>query len=106
MSCAEVWIEYPLKYFASHEVNTLLGNINKHMQPDRSFEDHYPKVRDRLFCSKNLCDAVKFNPLNANPTKWSNTLKQFVAKLQTNCLSVFDHFLKLALKGLNIVLGQ
>ena len=42
----------------------------------------------------------QFNPLNANPTKWSNTLKQFVANLPTNCLSVFDHFAGLALKGL------
>ena len=42
-----------------------------------------------------------FNPLNANPTKWSNTFKQFVAKLPKNCLSVFDHFVGLALKGLN-----
>ena len=41
-----------------------------------------------------------FNPLNANPTKWSNTLKQFVRNLPTSCLSVFDHFVKLALKGL------
>ena len=32
------------------------------------------------------------NPLSANPTKWSNTLK---------LLSVFDHFVGLALKGLN-----
>ena len=40
------------------------------------------------------------NPLSANPTKWSNTLKQFVGKLPTNCLSVFDHFVGLALKGL------
>ena len=40
------------------------------------------------------------NPLSANPTKWSNTLKQFVGKLPTNCLSVFDHFVELALKGL------
>ena len=37
------------------------------------------------------------NPLSANPTKWSNTVKQFVG----NCLSVFDHFVKLALKGLS-----
>ena len=35
-----------------------------------------------------------FNPLSANPTKWSNTLKQL---LPTNCLSVFEHFLGLAL---------
>ena len=40
------------------------------------------------------------NPLSANPTKWSNTLKQFVGNLLTNCLSVFDHCVKLALKQL------
>ena len=32
------------------------------------------------------------NPLSANPTKWPNTVKQFVGKMPTNCLSVFDHF--------------
>ena len=42
------------------------------------------------------------NPLSAKFIKWSNTLKQFVGKLPTNCLSVFDHFSGLALKGLNI----
>ena len=41
-----------------------------------------------------------FNSLSANPEKWSNTLKQFVGNLPTNCLSVFDHFMSLALKGL------
>ena len=40
------------------------------------------------------------NPLSANATKWSNALKQFVGNLATNCLSVFDHFVGLALKGL------
>ena len=40
------------------------------------------------------------NPLSANPTKLSNTLKQFVSKLPTNWLSVFDHFAGLALKVL------
>ena len=43
----------------------------------------------------------EFNPLNANPTKWPNILKQFVGKLPTNCLSVFGHFVNLALKGLS-----
>ena len=43
-----------------------------------------------------------FSPLSANPTKWSNTLKQFVGNLPTNCLSVFDHFMNLALKGLKV----
>ena len=46
---------------------------------------------------------IPLNPLNANPTKWSNTLKQFVDNLPTNCLSVFDHFVKLALKGLILI---
>ena len=40
-------------------------------------------------------------PLNANPTKWSNTLKTFRRLLPTNCLSVLDHFVGLAFKGLS-----
>ena len=57
-----------------------------------------------LMVMSNGSDLVKFifNPLSANPTKWSNTLKQFVAKLPTNFLSVFDHFVKLAFKGLTL----
>ena len=47
----------------------------------------------------NLTKCI-FNPLNANITKWSKTLKQFVGKLPTNCLSVFGHFVGLMLKGL------
>ena len=49
--------------------------------------------------------------LRVNPKKYQSQsnqsqsipvkLKQFVGKLPTNCLSVFDHFVKLALKGLN-----
>ena len=38
---------------------------------------------------------IQLNPLSANLTKWSNTLKQY-------CLSVFDHFVILAVKGLII----
>ena len=41
-----------------------------------------------------------FNPLSANRTKWSNTRKHFVGNLPTICVSVFDHFLILVLKGL------
>ena len=57
------------------------------------------KGRSKLFSEKKI--FVKFNPLNANFTKWSNTFKQFVSNLPTSCLSVFDHFVGLALKGLN-----
>ena len=39
-------------------------------------------------------------PLSTNFTKWSNTLKQFIGNLPTNFLSVLDHFVRLALKGL------
>ena len=35
---------------------------------------------------------IAFNPLSTNPTKRSNTFK---------CVSVFDHFVELALKGLS-----
>ena len=51
------------------------------------------------FLMKTL-SLITLNHLSANPTKWSNTLKQFVGILPKNCLSVFDHFVKLTLKGL------
>ena len=66
--------------------------------------DH--KFREKIFViSKNTKqkdtskNGTEVNPLSANPIKWPNTLKQFVGKLPTNCLSVFDHFVKFALKG-------
>ena len=43
------------------------------------------------------------NPLSANFIKWADTLKQFVSKLSTKCLSVFDLFVGLALKGLKLL---
>ena len=46
----------------------------------------------------------QLNPLSVNPIKWSNTLKQFVGNLPMNCLSVFDHFVKSALKELRSVI--
>ena len=45
---------------------------------------------------------VFFNPLSTNFTNWSNTLKQFVGNLPTTCLSVLDHFVKLALKRISL----
>ena len=53
----------------------------------------------------NKCIEHFFNPLSANPTKVSNT--QTVRRLlQKNCLSVFDHFMGLALKGLIFLSNQ
>ena len=34
-------------------------------------------------------DCLNLNPSSANPTKWSNTLKQFVGNLPKNCLGVW-----------------
>ena len=53
--------------------------------------DSLPKYSSKCFAN--------VNPLSASPTKWSNTLKQFVGNLPMNCLSLFDHFVELALKG-------
>ena len=38
----------------------------------QKFQIHYLKY----------CQYLSFNPLSANPTKWSNTLKQFVGNCQ------------------------
>ena len=43
-----------------------------------------------------------FDPVSANPTKWSNTLKRICRQNPTNCLSVFDHFIGLTLNGLRL----
>ena len=58
-------------------------------------------LQTRNILQKSLNEIL--NPLSANPTKWSNTLKQFVGNFPTNCLSVFDHFVRLAVKGLTVV---
>ena len=62
------------------------------------FESSLSDVWSKLITSFFLL----INPLSGNPTKWSNTLKQFVGNLLANCLSVFDHFVVLALKGLTL----
>ena len=68
-------------------------NNTLHRLAVASVNDQRYKYQMKYICQK-------LNPLSANITKWSNTLKQFVGKLPTNCLSVLDHFLELAFKGL------
>ena len=63
------------------------------------------KVTYDLLTPKNIIPqkwvtALIGGRISTNPTKWSNTLKQLVGKFLTNCLSVFDHFVGFALKGL------
>ena len=59
--------------------------------------DQTADISQQVYDFKN---NLAINPLSANPTKWSNTLKQFVGKLPTNCFSVFDHCVGLARKVL------
>ena len=61
ISCAEVWIEYPVKFFSTHEVNTLLGNIIKHMNADRAFENFYPRLLSII--SKVVSNSPDFNSI-------------------------------------------
>ena len=67
---------------------------------------YFAKLIINIFFAQNLVinpNMRTVNPLSTNFTKWSNTLKQFVGKLPTNCLNVFGHFVGLALKGLRTV---
>ena len=66
-------------------------------------EAHFPQSRPVLLLQVFIKIIRRvINPLSANATKWSNTLKQFVGNLPTTCLSLFDHFVKLTLKGLKL----
>ena len=50
-----------------------------------------------IYCKQKLTltHYRHFNPLGANITKWSNSLKQFVG----NLFELFDHFVILTFKG-------
>ncbi|XP_071796501.1 VPS35 endosomal protein-sorting factor-like [Asterias amurensis] len=61
ISCAEVWIEYPCRHFGKKEVNTILGDIIKHMNPDRAFESFYPQLQSVM--SKVLSHIKDFSIL-------------------------------------------
>ena len=79
-------------------LDQFLSNTNK---ISLSFDEKY-EVRDVFPDKSKTVDKVSHegllsNPLSANPAKWSNTLKQFVGNLSTNCLSVSDHFMNLAM---------
>lgn len=60
IGCAEVWIEYVLQLFGKRELNTFLGDIIKHMTPDRAYEEHYSQLQGIiskiLFHKKDLAE--------------------------------------------------
>ena len=60
---------------------------------------------DEVFIMKDwrfytFCFSIKIRINLLSAQTHSNTLKQFVGNLPSNCLIVLDHFLGLALKGL------
>ncbi|XP_046855573.1 VPS35 endosomal protein-sorting factor-like isoform X2 [Xenia sp. Carnegie-2017] len=61
ISCAEIWVEYPIKYFGKREIDTLLGDILKHLNVDRLFEKYYQQLLSIL--SKVLAGLHDFSVL-------------------------------------------
>lgn len=45
VSCAEVWVQFAVRHFSPREVNTFLGDIIRHMTPERAYEHHYPQLQ-------------------------------------------------------------
>ena len=104
--CPLKW--WPLKFFAKLRKSPLLiSNIVKGAvsglrqfltteSPWKIMNNTFYFILTNWICYWQIRFCI--NSLSANPTKWSNALKQLVGN---NCLSVFDQFVKLALKGLN-----
>ena len=63
-----------------------------------NLEVNRQKIRTKLR-SLLMWTLKELNTLRAKPTKRSNILKQIVSQLPTNCLSVFDYFMRFVLKG-------
>ena len=61
-------------------------------------QTHFRNLTLEIYCML----YEKVNHLSANPAEWSNTLKQFVGKLPTNWLRVFDDFVGLMFTGLRV----
>ena len=70
------------------------------------FSEYRVAIFHERGCGHPFLNGYCIYPLSTNPTKWSNILKQFVGNLPTNSLSVFGHFMRLALKGLRRALQQ
>ncbi|XP_021918699.1 UPF0505 protein C16orf62 homolog isoform X2 [Zootermopsis nevadensis] len=70
VSCAEVWVQFAVRHFSSREINTFLGDIIRHMTPERAYEHYYPQLQavvDRLLTYtrdyESLFTMDKFLPL-------------------------------------------
>ena len=81
-----------------------LLTLNKSVLAGRTAARKMSEIVPTCFFNKKtmfFCLSLNLlNPFSVTFTKWSNTLKQFVSNSLTNCLSVFGHFVGLALKEL------
>ena len=86
--------EYAKRWYESPEDGTLadVPRTNKKLQASE-------REKDTSSWGPHVWEWF-VNPLSINPIKSSDTLKQCVGNLLMNCLSVFDHFMGLARRGL------
>ena len=86
--CVNSWeLELEIQSYGNGYIQKVSQNLQSH-------------ILHLMRCHLSICrswliwfwDIWSINPLNANSRKWSNTLNQFVGKLPTNSLSMFDHF--------------
>ena len=93
ISCAEIWIEFTLKNFTKKEINTLLGDIVKHVQTDRIFEHFYPQLQSII--SKVLIYITDFNMLFSMDKfmQFFNLFQKDTIKLEV-CKSITHGFLR------------
>ena len=96
----EFWSGWRKEYFQSLQERQKWTSRRRNFRVDDIAMLKQSDVRRNQWSMGRVIDV---NPLSAKFTKWSNPLKQFVGKLPTNCLSVFDHFVGLALKGKTMI---
>ena len=97
-------LENAVQIFKNALMYELVNEVDKILIPVLEARRDFNKLQ---LLHKNLSEGYNkiiamvsyLNSLSVNPIKWSNTLKQFVVNLPANFLSVFDHFVALALKG-------
>ena len=93
------------KYISNFQPVSLLNCFTKvydNIIKCRLYDAMHNNISPFISAYRKNYNTQHVNPLSANPEKWSNTLKQIVDKLPTICLSVFDHFMNSALKGLRL----
>lgn len=49
ISCVEPWSQYTSQHFSLNEINTLMGEILAHMNPNRAFENYYEDLQSIVY---------------------------------------------------------